>query len=176
MDAEILKPKWGWMLTLGILNILLGTLAIVMPWVATLAIQILLGWILIIGGALYVIHSFFTGQWGKFFLQFLIGLLYLGVGYIFLADPLKGLFTLTFLLIAYLIAEGVFRIIWALQIKPLPTWGWSLFGGIVTLLLAALIWKGWPSTAVWAIGLLVGINILFNGWAMVMLALAARKA
>jgi uncharacterized membrane protein HdeD (DUF308 family) len=172
--VEELKGKWGWLLTLGILMLILGFCAVSMPFIAALASVLFLGWLLIIGGILQGIHSFGQKHWGGLFWHLLIGILYLLLGVMLLVQPLRSLMALTLLLAIFFVLEGIFRIIAAFRHKPRQNWGWILVNGIVTLILGALIWSGWPSTAVWAIGLLVGIDLIFGGWSMVMIAMASR--
>lgn len=170
------KEKSGWFLALGILMVLLGIAAISMPLLAALAIELLLGWLLVIGGIAQGIHAFGQKQWGGLLWQLLIGVLYLAVGTMLLVEPLRGVLTLTFLLAVFFVAEGILRMIMALKLRPVQNWGWMLVSGVVTLILGALIWANWPSAAVWAIGLLVGIDMVFGGWSLIMLASAARRA
>ena len=174
--VENLKGKWGWLLTLGILMLIVGFCALSMPFVAALASVLFLGWLLIIGGVLQGVHAFGQKHWGGLFWQLLIGVLYLLIGLMLIVEPLRSLLALTLLLAIFFVVEGIFRIIAAFRLKPRDNWGWILLNGLVTLVLGALIWAEWPSAAVWAIGLLVGIDLIFGGWSMIMIALAARKA
>jgi len=173
---ENLKGKWGWFLTLGILMLILGFCALSMPFVAALASVLFLGWLLIFGGVIQGIHAFGQKHWGGLFWQLLIGVLYLLIGVMLLVEPLRSVMALTLLLAIFFVVEGIFRIITAFRLKPKQNWGWILVNGIVTLILGALIWAEWPSAAVWAIGLLVGIDLIFGGWSIVMIAMAARRA
>ena len=173
---ENLKGKWRWLLTLGILMLLLGFCAVSMPFVAALASVLFLGWLLIIGGIVQSIHAFGQKHWGGLFWQLLIGILYLLIGAMLLADPRGSVMALTLLLAIFFVVEGIFRIITAFRLKPRQHWGWILLNGLVTLVLGAMIWAEWPSAAVWAIGLLVGIDLIFGGWSMIMIAMAAHRA
>lgn len=173
--AANLKGKSGWLLTLGILMVLLGFCALSMPLVAALASVLFLGWLLIFGGVVQSVHAFGQKHWGGLFWQLLIGILYLLIGAMLLADPKGSVMALTLLLAIFFVVEGIFRIITAFRLKPRQNWGWLLLNGIVTLVLGALIWAEWPSAAVWAIGLLVGIDLTFGGWSIIMIAIAARK-
>jgi uncharacterized membrane protein HdeD (DUF308 family) len=158
----------------GIVSIILGCVAIIAPYAATMAIEALLGWILIIGGVAHFIHSFHSRATGAFVWKMLVSLLYLCVGVMFLVYPLQGIITLTFLLTIFFIVQGVFQILWALYIRHLARWGWMCFSGVTSLILGVLIWQGLPSTATWAIGLLLGINLIFTGWSIVMFAMAVK--
>lgn len=173
--AENLRGKWGWLLALGILMLILGFCALAMPFVAALASVLFLAWLLIVSGVLQGVHAFGQKQWGGLFWQLLIGILYLLIGVMLLAEPLRSLFALTLLLAVFFVVSGIFRIIIAFRLRPRQNWGWVLANGIITLILGALIWAEWPSAAIWAVGLLVGIDLIFGGWSMVMIALAARE-
>jgi uncharacterized membrane protein HdeD (DUF308 family) len=172
MDA--LSRNWGWLLALAIIMILLGLMAIATPVYATFAVQVLLGWILVIGGIAQGIHAFTARGWGGVVLELLSALLYLAVGALLLVNPVEGALALTIVLAAFLVVEGIFKIVMAWRVRAHPRWGWLLASGILSLVLGALIWAQWPSSGLWVIGLLVGVHLLFTGWALIMLALAAR--
>lgn len=171
---DILQKSWRWLLGLGALLAVLGVLLIAAPVVGTLAVDLLIGWFLIIGGVAQVVHAFKVKAWPGFALALVSGILYAVVGILLVFYPLAGAQALTLLLAAFLAVEGIVRIIMALRVRPDHAWGWLLFGGIVTVILAVMIWSQWPSSALWVIGLLVGINLLFTGWSLIMVALAAR--
>jgi uncharacterized membrane protein HdeD (DUF308 family) len=171
---EALSRNWGWLLAVGILMIILGVVAIGAPVVATIAVQFMLGWLLVISGIAEGMHAFMVQGWRGFLFELLSALLYLGVGILLLVNPLEGALALTIVLAVFLLVEGIFKIIMALRVREHRGWGWLLASGIVSLILGALIWAQWPASGLWVIGLLVGIQLLFTGWALVMLALAAR--
>jgi uncharacterized membrane protein HdeD (DUF308 family) len=172
---EALSRNWGWLLALGILMIILGAIAIAAPAVATIAVQFMLGWLLVISGIAEGIHAFMAQGWRGFLLELLSAVLYLAVGILLLVNPLEGALALTIVLAVFLIVEGIFKIITALRLRDHDGWGWLLASGIVSVILGVLIWAEWPASGLWVIGLLVGIQLLFTGWALVMLALAARR-
>jgi uncharacterized membrane protein HdeD (DUF308 family) len=171
---EALSRNWGWLLALGILMIILGVFAIGAPVVATIAVQVVLGWLLVIGGIAEAIHAFMAQNWRGFLFELLSGILYIVVGGLLLFNPLLGAAALTLLLAVFLVVEGIFKIIMALRVRDHRGWGWLLASGILSLILGAMIWAQWPYSGLWVIGLFVGIQLLFTGWSMVMLALAAR--
>jgi len=175
-EAHPLQEKWLRFLIFGIVLIVLGAMAITFPLLATLTIEMIIGCILVIGGIAHVLHSFGTRVWSGFFSMLLAGILYLIFGIMMLASPLIGALTITLILVVFLIAEGICKIVIAFQLRPLSNWGWVLFGGIAALLLGFLIWAQWPSSAVWVIGLFVGVDIIFTGWAMVLIALTLHSA
>jgi uncharacterized membrane protein HdeD (DUF308 family) len=170
---EEVRRNWGWFLVLGIALIVLGVVALAMPHVATDITILTFGWLLIIGGAFEAVAAIEARRWSGFFLHLLGGVLYVVVGILLVANPGAGALTLTLLLAALYLVEGVFQVVGAVALR-FPNWGWAVFGGLITALVGALIWAQWPSSAVWVIGLFVGIDLIFRGWAWVTLALAAH--
>ncbi len=161
----------GLLVFLGVILIIAGIAAVTMPLVASLAVELLIGWVLIVSGIMQSIYSFSSRRWGKFFMRLLAGLLYLIAGIMLAAHPLRGVLTLTLLLGILFVLEGLCKIIGSLQIRAVPRWGGLFLSGVLALIIGILIWRGWPSSSAWAIGLLVGINILCRGWALIALAL-----
>ena len=176
--TNALHRHWKLYLFEGILLLVLGTLAIVVPPLATLAITIVLGWLFLISGVMGLFTSFMMRHAPGFWWSLLSAILGIVVGLLLLVSPLQGALSLTLVLIAFFVVEGVASIMFALDHKRELTgqWGWMVFSGIVDLVLAAIILMGFPGTAAWALGLLVGINMIFGGWALVLLSLSARKA
>jgi uncharacterized membrane protein HdeD (DUF308 family) len=160
----------------GIVMVILGLIAVAIPQIATLATSIFVGWLFIIGGFIRLIATFQSRSAPGFWWSILIGVLAIVVGYIIVANPLEGVLTLTMALIILFAVEGVFQIIAGIEFRKAlaSSWVWLVFSGIVDIALAVLIFAGWPDTATWAIGLLVGINLLFAGIALTMTALAAK--
>jgi uncharacterized membrane protein HdeD (DUF308 family) len=171
---EALSRNRGWLLALGVLMIILGMFAIGAPQVATLAFQVMLGWILVIGGIAEGIHAFTAQGWRGFLFELLSAILYIVVGLLLLVNPVGGALALTIVLAVFLIVEGIFKAIMAWRVRDHRGWGWLLASGILSIVLGLLIWSEWPASGLWIIGLLVGIQLLFTGWALIMLALAAR--
>ena len=173
--AATIHAHWKLFLAQGILLMVLGLLAVAMPNIATLAVEIFVGWLFLIAGILRAVSVWHARQMPGFGWSMLGALLAVLLGLILIARPLAGVLTLTMVLVAFFILEGITAIVVAVQHRDhLKSWGWVLFSGIIDLLLAYLIWAGWPSSAAWAIGLLVGINMIFFGLSLVMTALAAR--
>lgn len=173
--AAAIHAHWKLFLAEGIVMMVLGLLAIAVPEVATLAITILIGWLFFIGGIFRTISVLQHRAMPGFAWSLLIAVLAILLGLILIARPIAGVLTLTIWLIAFFIIEGIAAIFLAIEHRRhLPSWGWVLLSGLVDLLLAYLIWDGWPSSAAWAIGLLVGINMVFVGLSLIMTALAAR--
>ena len=174
-NTETVHKSWGWFLFLGIILIIAGTAAIMAPTYASMGITLLLGWILIFAGGFQLVHSFASAGWGAFFWRLLGGLLYLAAGIFLLVYPLKGAITLTLILAILLVVQGVFRIIGAFQFRHVSAWGWILVGGLLSLALGLMIYFQWPYSGLWVLGLFLGIDLIFEGWSFVMIAIASRK-
>ena len=173
---KLITEKWGWFLALGIVLIVAGLAAIAFPFLSTIAAKIMLGWLFLIGGVVMILHAFNAPGWKGFIWELVIGILYLVAGAYLSFFPLTGLVTLAILLAALFLAEGVAEIIMAFQVRPHEGWVWLLLSGIAALAVGVMIGMDLPGSATWALGLLVGINLLFSGWSYVFLALAGRKA
>jgi uncharacterized membrane protein HdeD (DUF308 family) len=176
--TQSIREHWVLFLVEGIILVVLGVLAIVVPVVATLAVAILLGWLFLISGIVGLVTTFMARQAPGFWWSLLSGVLAIVAGLVLLGWPVSGAVSLTLLLIVFFTIEGVLTIMYALEHKRELSgrWGWMLASGIVDLVLAALILAGLPGTAAWALGLLAGINMLFGGSAMIAMALQARSA
>jgi uncharacterized membrane protein HdeD (DUF308 family) len=171
-----LHARWRFLLFQGIAMIVLGTLAIALPVLTTLAIEVLIGWLLVIGGVWRAIHIMRANAGPGFGSSLALALFAVILGAMLLMLPLPGILTLTMLLFVLFMLDGVGKIMLALDLrKHAREWMWPLLTGITDLILAALIVAGWPSTAAWAIGLLVGVNMIFFGVALTVIALAARR-
>ena len=173
--VTIAKQSVGWSIVLSILMILAGVLAIVIPPAAGIAVTILVGWLLIFSGAAHLVFGWHTRSAGAFIWELLLALIYILVGVYLLLHPVAGLASLTLGLTIYLFAEGILELILSFRLRPMPGSRWLLFDGIVTLILAILIWRTWPSSTAWVIGTLVGISMLFSGVSRLVLSLAARS-
>ena len=174
--SQAVREHWKLFLIEGIILVILGILAILVPPLATIAVTILIGWLFLISGVAGLITTFGARQAPGFWWSLLSALLGIAAGLVLLVWPLSGAISLTLLLIVFFIIEGVLSIMYAVEHKRELTgqWGWMLVSGIIDLILAAMIWGGLPSTAAWALGLLVGINMLFGGSAMIAMAMHAR--
>ncbi len=170
-----IHAHWKLFLAEGIVMMILGMLAIAVPEIATLTITIFIGWLFFVGGIFRTISVLQHRSMPGFVWSLLTAVLAIVLGIILILRPISGVLTLTIALAAFFVIEGVSAILLAIEHRRhLPSWGWVLFSGLVDLLLAFLIWDGWPSSAAWAIGLLVGINMVFVGLSLIMTALAAR--
>ena len=174
--TRIVRDHWKLFLIEGIILVILGLLAVAVPLVAGLAVTILFGWLFLISGIVGLITTFAMRQSPGFWWSLLSGVLGVVVGGWLLIQPELGLVSLTYLLIAFFIIEGVATIMFALDHRAALSgrWGWMLASGIVDLFLAAVILAGLPGAVAWALGLIVGINMVFGGASMIGMALAAH--
>jgi len=173
--ALTMHAHWKLFLIQGVVLMVLGVLAVAEPNVATLAVALFVGWLFFIAGIFRAASAWHSRQMPGFAWSMLTAVLSVALGLILILRPLAGVLTLTMVLVAFFIIEGIASIMGAIQHRQhLRSWVWVLFSGVVDLFLAYLIWIGWPSSADWAIGLLVGVNMLFFGLSLVMTALAVR--
>jgi uncharacterized membrane protein HdeD (DUF308 family) len=172
-----LREHWVLFLVEGVVLLVLGATAVVLPPLATLAVTILFGWLFLVSGIVGLFTTFWLRHAPGFWWSLVSAILALVVGGLLLASPLTGAFSLTLLLIAFFIVEGAASIMFAFDHKRELSgrWGWMLMSGIIDLALALMIFAGLPSTAAWALGLLVGINMIFGGAALIAMSLYARK-
>jgi uncharacterized membrane protein HdeD (DUF308 family) len=176
MNAAV-REHWKAFLIEGILLTILGLAAMIVPPLASLAVTIFLGWMFLISGVAGLALTFWARQMPGFWWSLISAVLAVGAGIILLVQPVQGTLTLTIVVGAYFLAEGVATIMYALEHRRelSERWSWLLVAGIMDLLIAALIIAGLPGSALWAVGLLVGINLLFGGASLIGMALAARK-
>lgn len=165
-----------WFIFLGAALIVAGALAIMFPLAGGVAVEIWVAIALIISGIAQMVHAFAVRQWQGFLFSTLLGILYFATGIILWLDPIKGVITLTVFLAAMLLIDGIMRCILAFRIRPHDGWGLLFAGGLIGILAAIMIWRQLPSSAFWAIGLLLGINLIFSGIAFITLARTARAA
>ena len=165
----------GWFTALGILMIVVGMIAIGTPLMATLAMNIFIGWMLVFIGAAEVVHAFSSQGWGGFLWELLIGALTTFAGFFMVFYPLRGAVTLTLVLAIWLIVSGIMRIVLGFGLRPAPGSGLVIFGGVMALLLGGIVYSEWPASSAWVIGTLVGIHLIFDGWGTIGCAAAARQ-
>lgn len=176
--ARSVHDHWMLFLVEGIVLLVLGVLAILIPPLATLGITIVFGWLFLISGIMGLVATFWARQAPGFWWSLISAVLGIGVGLVLLARPVSGAVSLTLVLIAFFAIEGIATVMYALQHRQQLSgrWGWMLMSGIIDLVLAAMVFAGLPGTAAWALGLLVGINMIFGGSALLAMALHARRA
>jgi uncharacterized membrane protein HdeD (DUF308 family) len=165
----------NWSTALSILMILSGMLAIALPMVAAVAVTAIVGWLLMFSGALHLVYAWRGGHASAVTWEILLGIAYGAIGFYVIAHPLAGLAGLTLALALYLFVEGMLELVLSFQLRPAPGVGWLLVDGVITLALAAMIAAAWPSSAVWAIGTLVGISMLLSGITRLMISLQLRR-
>jgi uncharacterized membrane protein HdeD (DUF308 family) len=170
------KKNSGWITALGVVQVIVGVLALGSPLVAGIAAAVVAGVFLSLAGVIRIFAAFKAGSWGAGIFGLLVGILTVLGGLLIMVNPLFGLASLTLLLAIYFLIEGISVIMLGFKMKPAKGWGWTLFSGLVTLFLGGLIWSQWPLSGVWAVGTLLGIHLIFDGWAEIAVASAARAA
>ena len=176
--SAAVREHWKAFLFEGILLTVLGLAAMIAPLIASLAFTIFVGWMFLISGIAGLAMTFWARQMPGFWWSLISAVLAVGAGIVLLARPAQGVLTLTIVIGAYFLAEGVATIMYALEHRRelSERWSWMLFSGLLDILIAAMIITGLPGSAEWAIGLLVGINLVFGGASLIGMALAARKS
>jgi uncharacterized membrane protein HdeD (DUF308 family) len=174
MELEALHESWPFVTGLGVALILIGVVAISSSFFATLATMLTFGILLLVGGIVQVFTAFWGRQWRGFVAQVLAGVLYLVVGVFLIERPLEAAAGLTLLVAAGLLVGGILRTILA-AMERFNGWGWALLNGVVSAALGVAIWRQWPLSGLWVIGLFVGIEMLLSGMSWVMLGLGMRS-
>jgi uncharacterized membrane protein HdeD (DUF308 family) len=160
---------------LGAALVVLGTVALSSVVVTSLAAAVAIGVLLLVGGVAECVGAFWCRGWSGFFLELLSGVLSIVVGLLFLRAPLGALASLTLLVACFLTVGGLFKVVAALSYR-FAAWGWTLAGGVIDLVLGVMIWREWPASALWVIGLFLGINLIFRGFNWVALGVALRAS
>jgi uncharacterized membrane protein HdeD (DUF308 family) len=171
----LVKKSTSWSIILSVLMIVAGVLAIVIPLVGGLAITVLVGWLLVLSGLVHFVYAWHTRRTGAIIWEILVGIAYAFVGGWVLYHLLLGMVGLTVALAIYLFAESVLEFVLGFQLRPRPGSGWLFVDGVITLILAVMIWRDWPFSTVWALGILVGVSMLFSGISRLMLSMTARR-
>ena len=176
--SKALREHWLMFVVEGIVLLVLGLLAIALPPLATLGVTIVLGWLFLFSGAMGLVATFWARQAPGFWWALISALLGIAAGLVLIASPAGGAISLTLVLIAFFVVEGVATIMYALDHRQQLSgrWGWMLVSGLIDLVLAAMILSGLPGSAAWALGLLVGINMIFGGTALIAMGLHARNS
>jgi uncharacterized membrane protein HdeD (DUF308 family) len=176
--ASAIHAHWMMFLIEGIILVVLGLAAVVLPVIATLAFTLVIGWLFLISGGVGLVTTFWMRHAPGFWWSLLSAVVALVAGIILLRWPVSGSVSLTLVLIAFFVIEGIVTIFYAIEHRAQLSsrWAWMLASGIVDLVLAGIIFAGLPQSSLWALGLLVGINLVFGGTAMIGMALAARQA
>jgi uncharacterized membrane protein HdeD (DUF308 family) len=172
--VENLRNHWGWLLTLGIVMVIFGTIALYIMPAATIGTVLVLGWLLVFSGIVESFYAFRVRQWGGLFLHLIGGVLGVLIGLLVITHPVAGALAWTLLFASFLTVIGIFRLITAASLR-FPNWGWAAFDSLITLALGVLLWAEWPSSGLWFLGLAVGISLILRGWSYVMFSLAIRS-
>jgi uncharacterized membrane protein HdeD (DUF308 family) len=170
------KAHWRLLFLQGVVMLILGVLAVAVPAAATVVVEIYVGWLFLISGVVGLVAVFSAGNLPAFLWSLVTAALSVVVGILLIGRPAEGVALLTLVLTAFFIVEGVWQIVTSIAYRDVlaRTWGWMLLSGLSDLALAAIIILGWPTTAAWVVGLLVGVNLITSGFAIVMAALAGR--
>ena len=172
-DRTNLRTVWWLTLALGVISVIIGTLAISSVFVATMASVLVLGWLLLIEGVSSMIYAVWVRNWRGSALYLVASVLYFMVGLFMLEDPVRAAAVLTLIMSAAFFTGGLLRIIFSL-VERFHGWPWVMFNGVVNVILGVLIFREWPASSVWVIGLFVGIDLLLHGWSWIFLALSTR--
>jgi len=173
-DLERARKHWWIFMLLGGLLTLGGIVAIAYPCITSVGAVMVLGVILTVSGVFLIVGAFWAGKWSALFLQLLVGIMYVMAGIALRNSPVNAMIAITMFLAMFFVVAGIFRILVAV-IERFPQWGWALLNGVVTLLAGIIIFDSSEHGAFWVIGLLVGLELLFNGWTWIMLALVVRR-
>ena len=172
---EVVHTRWGWFVALGVAYLVLAALAFGNMLIATLASVVFIGSLMIVGALVEIVHAFQVKRWGGFFLWLLAGLLYGLAGVFAFMNPLLAAATLTLVLACALIASGIMRIMLSFREKPHSGWGWVLASGLVTLLAGIVFLIGWPANTLWLLGMVLAIDLAFQGAALIGFGFAIKS-
>lgn len=172
--AESLSRKWGWFLAFGIALIVLGLIAVNYAITATFVSVMFLGTVMMFAGGIHLVEAFTAGKWNMFFVHILISILYLVFGFVIFRQPAATAAVVTLLMAAFFFTAGIFRIISAISMQ-MPQWGWLLFSGIVSVLLGILVTASWPASALWILGVYIGVDMIVTGWTLVVASMAIKN-
>lgn len=176
IPSDYLKEKRGLIITEGVLFTILGIVAVILPTISTLAIELFLGWIMLFSGCIQLFRTFSDKAHISFWGSLLTSTLYVVAGILLIIYPLTGIVSLTLLLMFFFILEGLSKIVLGFSIRPWSNSIWFILNGIIALIMAYIIYAGWPGTALWVLGLLVGINMIFFGMALIFFGNAIPKS
>jgi uncharacterized membrane protein HdeD (DUF308 family) len=174
--ADFVRQASTWSIVWGVLLILFGMLAVGSPFIAAVAVSVVVAWLIISAGVVHLILAFHAHGAGSLIWKLLVGLAYLFFGVYLIMHPLLGVASLTLVLATLFLIEGILDIILFFKMRSMRGSNWVLIDGVITVLLGLLIYIHWPSSSIWAIGTLVGVSMIISGITRVMLSLAARKA
>ncbi|MBD8876490.1 MULTISPECIES: HdeD family acid-resistance protein [Roseibium] len=170
-----IEDNWIWFLALGIALLIGGMILIAAPHASSVAVTLLIAAVLVVGGALQIYQAFKSKDGNRYLWSLITGIIAVIGGIVIYANPLAGTFALTLVIAAVFIAQGISQLLFAYRLRPNQGWGWIGFAGLMSLLAGLMIWLELPSSAAWALGLVAGISVIFNGWSYIAVALAAKS-
>ncbi len=173
---SVVRAAWHWFVGLGILLIVMGLIALALPLVGAATALFLVAFPIIVAGAANVAHAFSTRDWSGFWGDLAVGAVYLLGGVLLLANPYIGIAGIALVLGIYFLVVGVARMVLAFQVAGSPGWGWMLASGVVAVMLGAIVLANWPGDAVWVLSVLIGVDLIFSGTSVLMLAMMAKNA
>jgi len=178
-DKNLLHSRWSSPHTLlifaGILSLVLGIFAMMLPLLGSLLLELMLGWVLIFAGIARLVHTFQDRKHSGFWFSLFMSVFTAATGFVLVLYPMQGLLALAWLMGVYFVATGILAASWCLAARKVPGWGWMLTQSLVNILLGVLILSGWPATAFWILGLYVGIDLIVTGTTLLTVAHAAKK-
>lgn len=166
--------NWGWFLAFGIILMLLGIAAVVRAVTATVASMVFFGWLLLFSGTIEFVHAFIVGKWAGFFLHILVALLFGITGALMVFRPVISAEAVTFVMSVFFLVAGLYQLFASLW-THLPGWGWQAVNGALSAIMGVLLLMQWPVSGLWVVGLFVGIDLIFYGWAWIALAIGLRR-
>jgi uncharacterized membrane protein HdeD (DUF308 family) len=169
------KRATSWSMALSVLMIIAGILAIAAPYYAGLTVTVVVGWLLLVSAVLHLVYAFRGGRATAVVWEILLAIVYALIGFYILANPRIGLASLAFAIAFYLFVEAILEFALSYQLRNESGAGWMLVDGIITMILAFLIWANWPNSSVWAVGIIVGVSMLFSGITRVMITSTVRR-
>lgn len=172
---EKLRASWIWLALFGLIALIGGIMALIDPFAASLAATVLAGWVFVAMGVLQIIQSFQVRGWAGFAWYLLLGLLALLVGLSLVFNPLEGMISITIVIGILFLVTGVVKTMYAFSLRPMAGWGWVLFSGLVSVVLAIMIFAGFPATAASVPGILLGIELVSNGLLFLFVAFGLRR-
>jgi uncharacterized membrane protein HdeD (DUF308 family) len=173
--ADLVRQASTWSIVWGVLLVVLGMLAVGSPFLAAVAVNAVLAWLIVLAGVVHLILAFQAHRAGSLIWRLLVGLAYVFFGVYLIAHPALGVASLTLLLASLFLIEGIFDMALFFQVRPMQGSSWVLIDGVITLLLGLMIYRQWPSSSTWAIGTLVGVSMIISGVTRTMLSLTVRK-
>ena len=173
--TQTVREKWGWFLALGVALIIGGFAMITVPLASSIAVTIVIAIVFAIGGIVQIWHAFSVKEWSGYLWNMLTGIVALVGGGAIYFNPVIGAFALTLVIAAILLAQGVTQVLLGFKVRPHDGWGWLIAAGLISIVASLCIWFEFPTSALWALGVLAGASVLMNGWSYVAIALSARR-